>query len=236
MAPVRLEESFEVRAPADLVWSYFTDPAQVMHCLPGGELATAPQAGNADRCAGTVRVKVGPVTVVYDGVLTLDEHDAGTRRARLRAEGQERGGTGTASVATTVALAAAGQGLTTVRLATEAEVSGRIAEFGPVTMETVSRQVLRGFGECVRATLEPRASTATSPARTEESLTLSGAFREHPMLRDTDVGLKVPAGTPPARTATSMPEKRETAQIALLPRLWQALTDRLRPRDGGPRR
>lgn len=224
MAPVRLEESFEVRASADLVWSFFTDPSRVMRCLPGGEV-TAPPGGTAGECAGSTRVKVGPVTIAYEGVLAVGARDDLARRLELRAEGRERGGDGTARVVTTVALDAAGEDRTTVRLVAEAEISGRLAEFGGMTVETVSRQVLRGFGECVCATLVSRASTATSPVMTEESLTLSGAFREHPMLRDTDLRMKVPVAP---RMATAMPEKRETSQVPLLPRLWQALTDRLR--------
>ena len=34
----KIEERFEVKAPAERVWKYLIDPERVVHCLPGAEL------------------------------------------------------------------------------------------------------------------------------------------------------------------------------------------------------
>ena len=73
----RIEERFAVKAPAEAVWAYVTDPRRVVSCLPGAELTEVvdPRTFN-----GAVKVKVGPVTVSYRGRVQLIELDEGARR------------------------------------------------------------------------------------------------------------------------------------------------------------
>jgi carbon monoxide dehydrogenase subunit G len=228
---LRIEETFDVRAPEDLVWRWLADPQQVVHCLPGAELT---EARDERTFAGKVKVKVGPVTIVYDGVATIEELDDAARRIRMRAEGKEAAGSGSARMTMTTTLERNAAGGVMVRVVADVDVVGRIVQFGRGMIESVSKQIFRQFADCVSATLEPRAAAITaetSTGATEESLTLSGAFREHPMLRDTMTGLQTPAAPyAPPRTATAVPGHRETQPVPLLPMLWRAFVDWLRAR------
>ena len=38
--PLKIEETFQLRAPVERVWEYLTDPRQVVACLPGAELTS----------------------------------------------------------------------------------------------------------------------------------------------------------------------------------------------------
>ena len=38
MSNLKIEESFDVKAPPDRVWAFLKDPAQVVTCLPGAAL------------------------------------------------------------------------------------------------------------------------------------------------------------------------------------------------------
>src|SRR5512137_3114863 len=91
----RIEEKFEVGAPAASVWAYLVDPRQVVHCLPGAELTEVVD----DRTfLGRVKVKVGPVTVAYQGKVLLEELDETGKRVRMSGEGRETAGAGAAQM------------------------------------------------------------------------------------------------------------------------------------------
>lgn len=221
---LRVEESFEVRAPAELVWEWLVDPRQVAPCLPGARLGDVDADGG---CTGTMEVKVGPATVRYEGSARILERDASARRLRVGAAVRDAGGGAVElEVACTVDDA---QGRATVRVTIDASGGGRIVEFGRAAVDLVARQLVLRTADCLRATVEPRASLAAMEAMENESLTLSGAFREHPMLRDTAVGLRAPRLTAPPspRGATAVPERRESAPVQ---GFWRSLLDRLRGR------
>lgn len=220
---LRVEESFEVRAPAELVWEWLADPRRVAPCLPGARLDAVDADG---RCTGGMEVKVGPATIRYEGTAHVVERDAPARRLRATAALRDAaGGTVQLEVQCTVADL---QGHAALRVTLEGVGGGRLAEFGRATAELVARQLLLRTADNLRAEVEPRASLAAMEAVENESLTLSGAFRERPMLRDTAVGLRARTSDPhPPRTATAVPERRETARVR---GLWRSLLDRLRGR------
>ena len=222
--PLRIEESFEVEAPLALVWAHLGEPRELARCLPGAELAEHAAGATHD---ARMLLRVGPVRLAYAGTMRVEEKDDALHRLRVRAEGA--GADGHAGLEVAIALEPAGERRTTVHVQAALDVTGRVTQFGPGMIEGVARQLLHDFAGCVRATLEPRASGADGIPTTDESLTLSGAYREQPMLRDTLVGVRSPVApfTPP-RKATAVQRKRETARIPLLPRLWRAALDRLR--------
>lgn len=225
---LRIEETFDVRATEELVWSWLTDPREVVKCLPGAELT---EERDARTFVGKVKVKVGPVTIGYEGVAVIEEQDDAAHRIRLRAEGKEAAGSGSARMSMTSTIEASENGVVVVRVVADVDVVGRIVQFGRGMIESVTKQIFRQFADCARSTLEPRAAALTgeSATATAESLTLSGAFREHPMLRDTMTGLQAPAAPyAPPRTATAVPERRETQPVALVPMMWRAFLGWLR--------
>lgn len=226
--PLRIEESFEVEAPPALVWTCVGEPRELARCLSGAEVA---EHGDGATRALDARIvlRVGPVRLAYAGTMRVEEKDDAAHRLRLRAEGT--GEDGSAGLDATIALAAAAERRTVVHVAAVLDIAGRVMQFGPGMIEGVARRLLGEFAACVRATVEPRTSGAGDFA-TSESLTLSGAYREHPMLRDTLVGIRSPVAslTPAAapRHATAVAQRRETAATSLLPRLWRRAIDRLR--------
>lgn len=234
---LRIEESFEVEAPPALVWTYLGEPRELARCLPGAEVAEHGTGSSADAGAPGTRaldarmlLRVGPVRLGYAGTMHVVERDDAAHRIRVRAEGA--GDDGSAGLHATIALFPAPERRTTVRVVAELDVTGRVTQFGPGMIEGVARQLVREFAACVRAALEDdgrRAGRADADGTAGEPLTVSGAYREHPMLRDTLVGIRSPvASFTPPRHATALHSRRETAPVALLPRLWRAALDRLR--------
>jgi len=147
----RIEERFVVRAPADAVWAYLIDPRRVVRCLPGAELT---EVVDERTFHGTVKVKVGPVTVGYQGRVVLVEVDQAARRVRMSGEGRESTGSGSARMSMESRVTAQPGGEAEVVVVAEVDIAGRLVQLGRGMMEQVSQQLFQQFAACVRATLE----------------------------------------------------------------------------------
>ena len=122
----------------------------VVSCVPGAELS---EVVDPNTFKGKVRIKVGPVTVSYNGTARITSRDASTRTATLEAEGKETTGSGSAQATTVMAVAADGD-TSTVTLTTDFTVVGRVAQFGRGIMEDVSRHLVGQAATCIQSKLE----------------------------------------------------------------------------------
>ena len=162
---MKLEQSFEVHAPIDVVWSALNDLERVAPCLPGATITDHTDDGTY---RGEFKVKLGPTTAAYRGTVRIDEADAAARRATMRAKGTDKRGQGGASATIVNTLASGAGGTTRVTAVTDFTITGRLARFGrPVMIEDISNRLLRDFAACLQSTI-----TADSrPAATGEDIT-----------------------------------------------------------------
>jgi carbon monoxide dehydrogenase subunit G len=157
---MQIENSFAVKAAPDRVYEFLLDVNNVVSCVPGAELS---EVVDPNTFKGKVRIKVGPVTVNYNGTARITSRDAETRTATLEAEGRETTGSGTAQATTVMAVAADGES-SKVTLTTDFTVVGRVAQFGRGIMEDVSRHLVGQAAECIQSKLEAPPPGATPPA------------------------------------------------------------------------
>lgn len=145
------ENAFVVRAPADRVWAYLTDPYRVATALPGAAIT-----GQTDDGAytGTITVKVGPVSARYKGKLRFANLDEAARTAEIVASGQDMGGRGGADLRMTSRLAETSPGETEVAMTSSVNVTGILAQFGRGMIQDVSNQMFERFTQAVKAELE----------------------------------------------------------------------------------
>ena len=118
---MQIENSFAVNAAADRVYEFLLDVNNVVSCVPGAELS---EVVDPNTFKGKVKIKVGPVTVSYNGTARITSRDPATRTATLEADGRETTGSGSAQATTVMAVAAAGD-TSTVTLTTDFTVVGR---------------------------------------------------------------------------------------------------------------
>lgn len=147
---MQITNSFAVKASPDVVYEFLLDVNNVVSCVPGAELS---EVVDPNTFKGKVRIKVGPVTVSYNGTARITSRDAETRSATLEAEGKETTGSGSAQATTVMSVAADGDD-STVTLATDFTVVGRVAQFGRGIMEDVSRHLVGQAAECIQSKLE----------------------------------------------------------------------------------
>src|ERR1022692_1797701 len=168
---MQIENSFAVKAEPDRVYAFLLDVNNVVSCVPGAELS---EVVDPNTFKGKVRIKVGPVTVNYNGTARITSRDADTRTATLEAEGRETTGSGTAQATTIMAVAADGEA-SMVTLTTDFTVVGRIAQFGRGIMEDVSRHLVGQAAACIQSKLEapPPGAASSADASSAASATTS---------------------------------------------------------------
>jgi carbon monoxide dehydrogenase subunit G len=156
---VKLEQSFEVRAPVERVWETLVDIERVAPCLPGAEIT---EAGDDGTYRGTFSVRLGPTTAAYRGELRIEERDEAERRVVMRANGQDKRGQGSAKATIVSVMREEGE-LTHVDVETDFTITGRLARFGRGgMMQDISNRLLREFAECLQGKIE--APAAVEPA------------------------------------------------------------------------
>src|SRR5260370_2656691 len=163
---MQLENSFSVAAPPDRVFAYLLDVNKVVGCVPGAELS---EVVDTSTFKGKVKIKVGPITVAYSGTARIVDRDDGAHSAAIEAEGRETTGPGSARAKANMSVVADGAGCA-VKIVTDYNVAGRVAQFGRGVREDVSRRVVGEMAVCIATNIEadePRPGTdagATSGA------------------------------------------------------------------------
>ena len=155
--PFQIDKTFVVRAPPEAVWRFLTDPERVARCLPGAAITGRVDDGSY---AGTLAVKVGPVTASYKGKLSFARLDERERSAELVASGQDTGGKGGASMRLRSHLEARGSGETQVVTSSELNVTGILAQMGRGMVQDVGDQIFAKFTSAMRVELEGAAGAA----------------------------------------------------------------------------
>ncbi|MFD7653698.1 SRPBCC family protein [Actinosynnema sp. NPDC059797] len=147
---MKLEHRFTVPAPVPAVWEALLDPERVAPCLPGATLTGV----DGRRFTGTVKVRLGPVTLLYRGAGEFTSVDERVHAAVLKATGKDTRGNGTASATVSVALTPGAAG-TDVSVVTDLSVTGRPAQLGRGLIGEVSGKVVAEFAEHLATRLAP---------------------------------------------------------------------------------
>jgi uncharacterized protein len=144
-----IENSFQVPAELDRVWSYLLDVPNVVPCMPGAELTDTIDDANY---RGRVTIKLGPVSMAFAGKISIAERDDDTHRMVLKGSGMEQRGKGAAS-ATITTTAERGSGGTVVTVVQDLKVQGQAASLSRGMMQDVSAKLTKQFAECLEANL-----------------------------------------------------------------------------------
>lgn len=187
---MRFEHEFTVPVPVEQAWSVLLDAERVAPCLPGATLDTV----EGDTVKGRMRVKVGPITITYQGTATFENVDKDAHTLTLQASGKEARGSGTASATVTARMLAEGDH-TKVRVETSFNVTGRPAQFGRGVMAEVGSKLIDRFAVNLATLLEEGtirtretvvSLTVTTPSATPEGETITSPNAVSPAAPSSD--------------------------------------------------
>jgi uncharacterized protein len=159
---MQLEHQLSIPAPIDVVWPALLDPERVAPCVPGATLTGV----DGDSFTGTVKVKVGPITLLYKGTGTFTEQDEQARRAVLKASAKDTRGNGTVNATVTVTLAEEGDRTSGV-VVTDLSITGKPAQFGRGLIADVGGKIIEQFAACLSEKLAAPAVAAGTEPETE---------------------------------------------------------------------
>lgn len=189
---MQLNSTFKVPVPVDEAWRVLLDYPRLARCMPGATVTDV----QGDDVLGQVKVKLGPVSITYQGKVTFSEKDETGHRIALSAAGREVRGSGTASAQITAVMTDAG-GATEVNVATDLNITGKPAQFGRSVVAEVSERLIGQFADNLARELEsgqsprPAGSLATG-APTAGTATAASA----PVPADDSLNLLSIAGVP----------------------------------------
>jgi uncharacterized protein len=201
---MKLTNEFTVAAEPDAVWKALLDMEGVAGCLPG---ATIEATDEENHYKGSMKVKIGPMTVAYQGTATLSEVNEEARRAVISLSAREAKGQGTA-LATITNLVEEHDGGTRVRAETDLRITGAQARFGRGVMEDVAGRVLRDFSSCLERQV-------TGPAEAEAPVEAAAAEQPAPAEApqvEAAAEQPAPAAAPQAQAAAEQPAPAEAPQ------------------------
>jgi carbon monoxide dehydrogenase subunit G len=152
---MKLTNEVIVPAPLERTWPLLLDVPRVVRALPGASVE--PDAAEGVY-RGTLKVRLGPVAMEYEGIARLTEVDEDEHAASFHVEGRERRGHGGAT-ATIVNRLHPTDGGTRLVVETDLAVTGRAAQLGRGLMEDVAgtllEQFAHGLEESIRGVEEP---------------------------------------------------------------------------------
>src|SRR3954452_21485824 len=157
---MELSHQFTVPVPVQEAWDQFQDIASVAECFPGA-VVTSVEDGTFQ---GSVKVKLGPIALVYNGSGTFTEKDETGHRFVVDAKGKDKRGNGTAGATVTLSMDGDGDS-TDVNVLTDLAITGKPAQFGRGVMQDVSDKLLGQFVAC----LEQRMGEDGAPAAPAEA-------------------------------------------------------------------
>jgi uncharacterized protein len=138
---VRIHNEITLQAPPDELFAFLSDVERVGPCLPGATI----EGKDGEDYAGRMKVKVGPINATYQGKLRFLELDKDARRAVMRARAEEVNGQGNAEASITTEVEDADDGNSIIRMDTDLQIRGKVAQFGRGAMEKISQRMFEQF-------------------------------------------------------------------------------------------
>ena len=202
---VKLDKRYPVAATAEQAWAVLSDIHATAACMPGAQIT---EQLDATHFKGTVRSKVGPAVMVFNGDIELQGIDEAARQLKMLGKGADKSGS-SASMQLTAHLepAAEGTGCVLAGVATIV-VSGKLAQFGSRLLVPVSDAMLAQFADNFRAAAAAVPAQGMAEDSTEIRMVLGGQAPGALPAHDADAPAGPGAGPPPSTAAGASPAPR----------------------------
>ena len=152
---MKFQHSAKIDAPIEQVWDWLIDVPRIARCVPGVDSV---EPVESDRFQGTIKVSVGPIRLALHGDVWITERDEQSHRAAMRAEAADRQAGGSVKATLTMSLTEISGG-TQMLMETDAQVLGRIGEFGQPIIRKKADQVVGEFASNLQKAINGEAGS-----------------------------------------------------------------------------
>jgi uncharacterized protein len=148
---MQIKSSFHVPLPVEEAWKTLLDVPTIAPCMPGARLLGVE---DDDTYLGEVAVRLGPVMLKFKGKAQIVERDAESRSAKVKAQGRDTKGRGSANAEVLFTLVE-DTGGTRVDIVTDLSLSGSVAQYGrgAAIIDDLSQHLVGEFARNLEAEL-----------------------------------------------------------------------------------
>ncbi len=147
---MKFEHSFTVDAPADKTWDFLMNVPEMAACIPGASDIVQIDDTTYD---ANVKAKIGPIGAKFACRVAIDQLDPATRTGLVELTGKDSK-LGSSIKAKMTMTMTEQNGQTTVSVATDADVFGKIGQYGHGMISKRADSMFEDFTSCVKTRLE----------------------------------------------------------------------------------
>ena len=211
---MEFDNSFDVPLSPAQAWAVLMDIRRIAPCMPGAALTEVIDAQNF---RGKIAVRLGPVALAFAGRVQFEDVDEANHSARVKAQGSDDKGRGSANATATFRIEPADIG-SRVFIHTDLMLSGAVAQYGRGVgmIQATAAQIIGQFAANLRAQLErqPAAATPDVPSPPIVPERTAAPLRAAPM--------PASAPRPPPPAPPPLPAAKPISGLTLLARvIWQ---------------
>jgi uncharacterized protein len=161
---MEFDNSFDVPLAPAQAWTVLMDIRRVAPCMPGAALTEIIDPQNF---RGKIAVRLGPVALAFAGNVAFENVDEANHSARVKAQGSDDKGRGSANATATFRIEPAESG-SRVLIHTDLMLSGSVAQYGRGVgmIQATAAQIINQFAKNLRTQLEKQPITAAPDAAT----------------------------------------------------------------------
>src|SRR5580692_11547956 len=159
---MEFDNSFDVPLSPAQAWAVLMDIRRIAPCMPGAALTEVIDAQNF---RGKIAVRLGPVALAFAGRVQFEDVDDTNHSARVKAQGADDKGRGSANATATFRIEPADIG-SRVFIHTDLMLSGAVAQYGRGVgmIQATAAQIIDQFASNLRSQLERQPVTAPAAA------------------------------------------------------------------------
>ena len=139
-----------IAAAREPLWDFLMDGPKVAQSLPGVEKV---EQLDPDTYQGTLKIRVGPISINLQGKIIVEQRDRDSWRATLRADASDRMAAGAVKAKTTMELKELSPTETEMSVDTDVSIMGKIGEFGQPIIRKKADAMLKEFVENIKKQL-----------------------------------------------------------------------------------
>jgi carbon monoxide dehydrogenase subunit G len=159
---MEFDNSFDVPLSPAQAWTVLMDIRRVAPCMPGAALT---EIIDPQHFRGKIAVRLGPVALAFAGNVSFENVDDANHSARVKAQGSDDKGRGSANATAAFRIEPAEAG-SRVLIHTDLMLSGAVAQYGRGVgmIQATAAQIINQFAKNLRTQLEQQPVAAPAAA------------------------------------------------------------------------
>ena len=144
---MEFEHSAIISASKAKVWEFVMDVPRVSQCVPGVQDV---KLLDGDNYEGVLKVRVGPISLSLAGKITMESRDETSGKAAMVAQANDRKVGGGVQAKMGMTVEELGPSESRLTISTNANVMGKLGEFGQPVIRKKAEQMMAEFTENVK--------------------------------------------------------------------------------------